>query len=354
MRAVVVHGAHDVRVEEREPVTPGPGEVQVRIAYGGVCGSDLSYYHKGRVGNFVVREPLVVGHEVVGTVLRDGRPADDPDALAPGTPVTLHPATPGTPRPGIEHRPSIWPGGRYLGSAATDPHTQGAMSDLFTARADQIRVLPADLPLERAVLAEPLGVALHAVRRAGGVEGRTVLVSGAGPVGLLAAGAAVALGARSVTVSDLLPEPLAIARELGAEHTVAIGTHEVPAEAFDVVLECSGAPQALTQAVRSAVRGGVVVQVGILPGEPAPVALAELVTREIDLRGAFRFDDEIDDAVRLLAATPALGAVVTHVLDAGDAVAAFELASDARASSKVVLRFDPPATDDRAPHTHGA
>ncbi|WP_298456765.1 zinc-binding dehydrogenase [uncultured Cellulomonas sp.] len=345
MRAVVVHGAQDVRVEERAPVPPGPGEVQVRIAYAGVCGSDLSYVHKGRVGSFVVREPLVVGHEVVGTVLADGRGADHPDALPAGTPVTIHPATPGTPRPGIEHRPSIWPGGRYLGSAATDPHTQGAMSDLFTARADQVRVLPPELPLERAVLAEPLGVALHAVRRAGGVQGRTVLVSGAGPVGLLAAGAAVALGARSVTVSDLLPEPLALARTLGAQHTVAIGDQAVPVEAFDVVLECSGAPQALTQAVRSAVRGGVVVQVGILPGEPAPVALADLVTREIDLRGAFRFDDEIDDAVRLLAATPALGAVVTHVLDADDAVAAFALASDARASSKVVLRFGPPPTD---------
>lgn len=343
MRAVVVHGARDVRVEKREPVAPGADEVQIKIAYGGVCGSDLSYYHKGRVGNFVVQEPLIVGHEVVGTVVLDGRATTDPEhALPPGTPVTIHPATPGTPLPGIEHRPSIWPGGRYLGSAATQPHTQGAMSDLFTARADQLRRIPSDLPLKRAVLAEPLGVALHALRRAGEIKGHRVLISGAGPVGLLAAGAAVTLGARSVVVSDLLANPLAIARTLGAHQTVQVGVEELPVEAFDVVLECSGAPVALTQAVQSCVRGGVVVQVGMLPGEPVPLALAELVSREIDLRGSFRFDDEIEEAVDMLASTPAFDAIVTHVFDAEDAVAAFEMASDARASSKVVLRFEHP------------
>jgi len=135
MRAVVVHGAKDVRVEEREPKAPGPQEVQVRIAYGGICGSDLHYYHEGKVGSFVVREPLVIGHEVVGRVVLDGRVASDADhALVSGTPVTIHPASPGHALAGIEHRPNIWPETRYLGSAATWPHTQGAMSDLFTAR----------------------------------------------------------------------------------------------------------------------------------------------------------------------------------------------------------------------------
>ncbi|MGO1316193.1 MAG: zinc-binding dehydrogenase, partial [Cellulomonadaceae bacterium] len=288
--------------------------VQVRLAYGGVCGSDLHYYQEGKVGNFVVREPLVVGHEVVGRVVADPRAQTDPEhALAPGTPVTIHPATLGTPLPGLEDRPSIWPEGRYLGSAATWPHTQGAMSDLFTARADQIRVLPAGLPLERGVLAEPLGVAL---------------------------------GAAEVTVTDMLAEPLGTARQLGVTRTLQVGVDEIPAQAFDVVVECAGAPAALSQAIQSVVRGGVVVQVGMLPGDARPVALAELVSRGIDLRGSFRFDDEIDQAVELLATHPALGHVVTDVFEPGDAVAAFDRASDARASSKVVLKFDdslPPA-----------
>ena len=340
MRAVVVHGANDIRVEERDPVGPGPNEVQVHIAYAGVCGSDLHYYREGKVGSFVVRHPLVVGHEVVGRVAVDGRAMTDPEtALAPGTPVTIHPATLGEPLPGLEHRPSIWPGGRYLGSAATVPHTQGAMCDLFTARADQIRVLPEDLPLERAVLAEPLGVALHALNRAGGVAGRNVLVSGAGPIGLLTAGAAVALGAAEVTATDMLAEPLVLARGLGVTRTAQVGVDPIPERSFEIVIECSGAPAAFDQAVRSVANGGVVVQVGILPGEPRPYTLAEIISREIDVRGSYRFDNEIDQAVELLVVAPVLGQVVTHVFDVGDTVAAFDRALDSRASSKVVIRF---------------
>ena len=340
MRAVVVHGAKDVRIEEREPAVPGPGEIQVAITHAGVCGSDLHYYNEGKIGNFTVREPLVVGHEVSGRVAYDPRVETDPDhALAPGTPVTIHPGTNGTPVSGLEDRPSIWPGGRYLGSAATWPHTQGAMSDRFTCRVDQIRVLPAELPLERAVLAEPLGVALHAINRAGGVAGKRVLVSGAGPIGLLAAGAAVVLGASEVTITDMLTEPFAIARTLNVSRTLQIGVDEIPREAFDVVLECAGAPAALSQAVQSAARGGVIVQVGMLPGDARPVALSELISREIDLRGAFRFNDEIDDAVEMLAAHAALGTVVTDSFAASDAVAAFVRAADPTRSSKVILTF---------------
>ncbi|MGY1841474.1 MULTISPECIES: zinc-binding dehydrogenase [unclassified Modestobacter] len=341
MRAVVVHGAGDLRVEERTPRAPGPDEIQIQIAYAGVCGSDLHYYRSGRVGAFEVREPLVVGHEVVGRVLRDGREATDPGAaLATGTPVTLHPATPGQRLPGLEHRPSVWPNTRYLGSAATLPHTQGAMSDLFTARVDQVRVLPASLPLERAVLAEPLGVALHALNRAGGVRGRSVLVSGAGPIGLLVAGAAVASGATDVALCDVLAEPLERGAPLGVSRTFRSGVDTIPAEEFDVVLECAGVPAALDQAIRSVARGGVVVQVGILPGEARPYDLSAVVSREIDVRGSFRFDGELDEAIAMLDATPALGSVVTDLFAAGDAVSAFDRAADARASSKVVIRFD--------------
>jgi L-idonate 5-dehydrogenase len=330
-KAVVAHGAGDIRVEDRTVPAPGPGEVLVRVAYAGICGSDLSYYRHGAVGNFVVREPMVLGHEVSGTVVAGG-------SFEPGTPVTIHPASPGQSLPSIAGRPNIWPGSAYLGSAATTPHQQGAMSGYTIAREDQIRVLPADLPLRRAALAEPLGVALHAIARSGGVEGKSVLISGAGPVGLLATAAAIELGATSVAVSDLLPEPLAIARTLGAQRTVQVGVGELEPESFDVVLECSGAPAGLSAAVSAAARGGVVVQVGILPGEARPVALADLISKEVDLRGSFRFDDEITDAVALLAGSDRFDAVVTDVFDIADAPAAFDRAADPRASAKVLVQ----------------
>lgn len=339
MRAVVVHGAGDLRVEDRPVPEPGTGEVLVAVSHVGICGSDLGYYRHGRVGAFQVTEPLVIGHEVAGRIVRDTTGTH----LA-GTPVTVHPASPGTPEQAIVHRPSIWPGARYLGSAATVPHTQGAGQDLLVVRADQVRALPAGLPLSTGALAEPLAVGLHAIARAGGVAGLRVLVSGAGPVGLLAAGAAVALSAQ-VAVADLLPRPLEVARALGVVATVDLTRDQPPAEGFDVVLECAGAPAALDTALRSVRRGGTVVSVGMLPAEPRPYTLAALVAREIDLRGSFRFDDEIDQAVELLAAHPALAAVVTDVLDAEDAVAAFGRAADPAASSKVLLRFAGGAED---------
>lgn len=340
MRAVVVHGANDIRIEERMPVPPRAGEIQLQIEFAGICGSDLHYFREGRVGAFEVREPLVVGHEVVGRVAADPRAELDPgSALQPGTPVAVHPATPGTPVAHLKDRMSIWPGGRYLGSAATFPHTQGAMSDLVTVRTDQVRVLPQDLPLSRAVLSEPLAVGLHAIRRAGGVAGKRVLVSGAGPIGLLAATACVIQGAEQVTVSDMLSEPLELAHELGVDRTIRIGSQDVPSQAFDVVLECAGAPAALGQAVQAVSRGGVVVQVGSLPAGAHPVDLSAIVSREIDIRGAFRFDDELDEAIVMLAERAAFAAIVTDVFDVTDALAAFERAGDPRASSKVVLRF---------------
>lgn len=342
MTAVVVHGAGDLRVEDRPVPMPQEGEVLVRTEYVGVCGSDLAYYRAGAVGDFAIREPLVVGHEVVGRV------ASDPSGtFAPGTPVAVHPATPGRRLAGQESRPNIWPGSRYLGSAATLPHTQGAMSEFFSVRTGQLRVLPDDLPMRRAVLAEPLGVALHALNRAGGVDGRRLLVSGAGPVGLLVAGAAKALGASHVTVADLLDEPLARARQVGADEVCRSDRDALPGGAFDIALECSGAPAALGTALEASAWGGTVVQVGILPGEPRPVALAPLISREIDLRGSFRFIDEIDEAIVLLATTPDLGLVLSDVFPVGEALAAFDRACDATASAKVAVRF--PAADAAGP-----
>ncbi|SER93197.1 L-idonate 5-dehydrogenase [Propionibacterium cyclohexanicum] len=339
MTAVVAHGAGDMRLEQRPIPEPAPGEVLVRVAYVGVCGSDLGYYRAGRVGAFAIREPLVVGHEVVGRV-----ETDPSGTLAAGTAVAVHPATPGEHLPGLDGRPNIWPQSRYLGSAATLPHTQGAMSQFFSPRADQLRVLPDGLPLDRAVLAEPLGVALHAINRAGGVGGRRLLVSGAGPVGLLVAGAAKALGARHVAVVDLFDEPLARARQVGADEVFRSDRDALPTGGFETVIECSGAPAALTAALDAAAWGATVVQVGILPGDARPVALAPLIAREIDLRGSFRFIDEIDHAITLLAENPSLGHVITDVFDARDAVAAFDRASDSRASAKVAVRFDTPAS----------
>lgn len=335
MRAVFIDGADRIAVREVPVPEPAGDEVRIRVARVGVCGSDLHYYVDGANGEYVVREPLVPGHEVSGTV-----DCDPSGELPVGTPVTVHPARFGTEVPGTSGAPHLWPGGSYLGSAATWPHTQGAMADLLVVDRGMVRALPKPLGVDAAVLAEPLGVALHAATRAGELVGARVLVSGSGPIGLLAVAAAKARGAEHVTVSDVLAEPLDRARGLGADETTRIGEASLPREAFDVVFECSAAPTAISAATVAVRRRGVIVQVGMVPNEPRGVNLAALISKEVDLRGAFRFADEIDEAVALLAAKPQIGRVVTHVVPVAEVRRAFDTARDSAASGKVVVCFD--------------
>ncbi|WP_040157562.1 L-idonate 5-dehydrogenase [Nigerium massiliense] len=332
MKALLIHGKDDLRLEEVPTPEPGEGQVRLRMAYGGICGSDLHYYFQGANGEYVVREPLVPGHEVSGTV-----DLDPSGELAPGTPVTVHPATFGTSEAGVEDRRHLWPGGTYLGSASTNPHTQGGMSEYLIVQDFMVRPLPDGLSLKLAALAEPLGVGLHAINLAGGVQGKRVLVSGSGPIGLLLTAAAATLGAAEITSTDVLDGPLERARAVGATHTINVSSEEIPAMSYDVVFECSGVAGAVSPALAAVRRAGTVVQVGMVPNEPRPINLAPFVSKEVTYLGSFRFNDEIDQAVQLLTEHPNLGDVVTHVLPAEDAVEAFAIAKDSETSGKVLV-----------------
>lgn len=332
MKALAIHGKEDIRWEAREVPTPGDGEVRLRVNYVGICGSDLHYYFHGANGEYTIREPLTPGHELSGVV-----DLDPSGRLAPGTPVTVHPARYGPVVAGLEDHPHLRPGGDYFGSAAADPHRQGGASEMLIVEEQMIRVLPEGLSLERAALAEPLAVAIHAVGLAGDITGRRVLVIGAGPIGLLVVAAALHAGAAVVGASDVRTEPLDRAQALGATEVSLVGRDTIENESYDVVFECSGVGVALTQAVRAARRAGSIVQVGMLPNADIGVNLAPMLAKELTIRGAFRFSTEIDDAVRLLAESDALDAVVSHVIPASDAVRAFELARDSSASAKVLL-----------------
>lgn len=332
MKALAIHGKEDIRWEDREVPTPGDGEVRLRVSYVGICGSDLHYYFHGANGEYTIREPLTPGHELSGVV-----DLDPSGRLAPGTPVTVHPARYGPEVPGLEDHPHLRPGGDYFGSAAANPHRQGGASELLIVEDHMVRVLPASLPLERAALAEPLAVAIHAVSLAGDIAGKRVLVIGAGPIGLLVVAAALEAGAAVVGASDVREEPLDRAQALGATEVSLVGRDTIENESYDVVFECSGVGVALTQAVRAARRVGTIVQVGMLPNAEIGVNLAPMLAKELTIRGAFRFSTEIDDAVALLAESDALDSVISHVLPASDAVQAFELARDSSASAKVLL-----------------
>ncbi|WP_369270021.1 L-idonate 5-dehydrogenase [Streptomyces sp. R11] len=341
MLGCVIHGPGDLRVEELPVPAPGPGQALVAVRYGGVCGSDLHYWLHGGVGDFRLREPMVLGHEVVGTVVSYGSPGDSGPAA--GTAVAVHPATPcGVCPECVDGRRNVCRDTRYLGSAARFPHVQGGFAAQVVVPVDQLRPLPAGLGLRRATLAEPLSVALHAVRRAGDLAGRHVLVTGAGPIGCLVVAAAKAAGAGRVTVTDLLPTALEYARIAGAQTLVRADDPDDagrPSE-VDVAIEASGVAAGLDTCLRLVRRGGVVVQLGMLPAGRSPFAGNLVVSREIELRGAFRFDTEFDGALELLAAEASFDGLVSAVVPVREAEAAFTLAADRSSSCKVLLDFE--------------
>ncbi len=345
MLAAVLHGAHDLRVEHRDDPAPGAGEVLLRVAAGGICGSDLSYFNKGGVGDFKLREPLTLGHEVSGTV---AALAPDVDGPPPGTRVAINPSRPclrcGFCRAG---RGNLCRAMRFLGSAALTPHVQGGFSQHLAVRADQCVPIPDTMSFEVAACAEPLAVALHAVARAGTLTGRQVLIAGAGPIGLLCLAAALHAGAAAVTITDLCDPPLAVAHRMGAARTVNVGQEPDRLDAlagrdggFDVAIEATGAAVSVARMPHLVRPGGRIVQLGMLPPGPVPLPVNLLMAREIDLVGSFRFHDAFDIAVAALASGRIdIAPILSARFPLADAGEAFAMAGDRTRAIKVQIEI---------------
>ncbi|MGI4896902.1 MAG: zinc-binding dehydrogenase, partial [Janthinobacterium lividum] len=337
--AVVVHAAGDLRVEDVPLREPAGHEAVVRIAYGGICGTDLHYVSEGRIGESLLREPMVLGHEVVGTVEVAAANGGGP---AVGTAVAVHPAA-STDRdaPHPPGRPNLSAAITYLGSAARFPHVAGAFAQRVVRDAAMLRPLPVGLDLRRAAIAEPAAVAWHAVNRAGDVAGKRAFVVGCGPIGLLVIAVLLRAGAAEVIACDVHPAALERAAVLGAHRGVlATDADAVRAVAADVVFESSGVPRGFGSALDGAARGATLVMVGLQPPGEVPVALSRAITAELDLRGSFRFVEEIDDVLVALGdGSLDVDAVITHEFPAARAQEAFDVARDAASSGKVLLRF---------------
>lgn len=339
--AVVAHAAGDLRLEQVPLRRPHPDEALIEIAYGGICGSDLHYWLHGAAGESILTAPMVLGHEVVGTVRQA---AADGSGPAEGCPVAVHPARPGAGDGTIRYppnRPNLSPAGTYLGSAARLPHTDGAFVRYISLATHMLRPLPPALSLRTAAVTEPASVAWHAVQRAGEVSGRRILVMGAGPIGALAIAVLKWAGAGEIVAVDLHARPLEVASTLGASRTLLAGqTDEMAGIDADIVIESSGSSAGLAAAIRAATRGGRIVMVGLLPPGDSPVAMSLAISRELELIGSFRFNDEIDHVVQALAdGSLYVDPVISHEFHVSRMQEAFEVARDAARSSKVLLTF---------------
>ena len=215
MKAAVLHGPRDIRIESFRQPELAPGMVLLRSRCVGICGSDQHYFEHGNCGPFVPDRPFVLGHEVAAEI---ATVADDVANLSTGQHVAVNPAR----NCGLCHyckagRINLCSRNIMLGSASTTPPTNGGLAEFVVVRADQCHALPDGVDESLGAMIEPFAVALHAVKRAGSVAGRRVLVTGAGAIGLLAAMTARAFGAAPVAISDVVPERRAKAQELGID-----------------------------------------------------------------------------------------------------------------------------------------
>ncbi|MFB2594491.1 L-idonate 5-dehydrogenase [Paracoccus sp. p4-l81] len=342
MKAIVIHAARDLRIEDRPDEAPGPGQIALRLATGGVCGSDLHYYNHGGFGAVRLREPMILGHEVSAYVTALGAGVT---GFQPGQLVAVSPSRPCG---GCDYchqgLPNHCLNMRFYGSAMPFPHIQGAFRETLVADASQCVDATGLTPAE-AAMAEPLAVTLHATMRAGTMLGKRVLVTGCGPIGVLSILAARRAGAAEIVATDLSDFTLSLAVKAGADRVIntgtdpdALATYAAGKGTFDVLYECTGVAAALSSGIAAMRPRGVILQLGL--GGDMSLPMMAITAKELDLRGSFRFHPEFATGVglmqkRLIDVRP----LITHSVPLADAETAFRLASDRSQAMKAQIVF---------------
>lgn len=338
MKAIVIHSPLDIRIDDIAEPAFGADDVKVKVDAGGICGSDLHYYRHGGFGATRIREPMVLGHEIAGTIVGVGANVNH---LSVGQIVAINPSHPcGRCSYCLKGQRNLCLDMRFYGSAMRFPHVQGGFCEYIVCDAVQAHPVQAGISAAEAAFAEPLAVSLHAVRVAGSLVGKNVLVTGAGPIGALTVAAARYAGARTITATDIVDAPLAVAKAVGADRTINVASDEdaLGEDNFDVMFEAAGSARTIARAAMTVARGGTIVQIG--QGAEAILQMSQFVTREISLKGAFRFDDEFALAVTLIDQKRIdVGALLTGTFPIEDVREAFEMASDKERSMKVQLAF---------------
>lgn len=342
MKAIVAHAAKDLRLEERDRPVPGAGQVLIRMQAGGICGSDLHYYQHGGFGVVRLKEPMILGHEVSGIVETLG---DGVTELQAGQLVAVSPSRPcGACEYCRSGKQNHCLNMRFYGSAMPFPHIQGAFQEWLVADVTQCAVADG-LTAAEAAMAEPLSVVLHAARTAGDLLGKRVLVTGCGPIGLLAVLVARAAGAAQIVATDIQDFTTDMALTVGADaaHNVATDPASLDVYAggkghFDVLFECTGVAAVVASTIPVLRPGATMMQLGL--GGDMTLPVQAMTAKELVFIGSFRFHAEFFAAVDLMRQGRLdVKPLVTHSVPLADMQFAFDLASDRSQAVKVQVNF---------------
>ena len=343
MKAAVIHAAKHLRIEEREPEAVGAGQVEVAIEAGGICGSDLHYYNHGGFGTVRVREPMILGHEVAGTI---GALGEGVSHLSVCDRVAVSPSRPCNScaycLKGLQNHCFNM---QFYGSAMPMPHIQGAFRQRLVAETWQCHKVADGISINEAAFAEPFAVTLHAVNRAGSLLDKRVLVTGCGPIGALAIIAARLHGAREIVATDVMDAVLQKALSIRADRVINVANDAAALDEyltnkgyFDVQFEASGNEMAVRSGLDLLRPRGMLVQLGL--GGDVSIPQNTIVTKEIEIRGTFRFHDEFGLAVDLINQNRVnFASLLTEIYPIDDAVQAFQAAGDRSRAMKVQLSF---------------
>ena len=302
MKALKIHGAMDLRIEDFHLEELTPNQVQISVAMGGICGTDLHYYKHGGFGQIKLREPMVLGHEVSGHISKLGSKVTN---LAIGQLVSVSPSRPcNNCEFCLEGSQNHCLNMQFYGSAMPFPHIQGAFRE--TLIAEDYQCIPADgLSAGEAAMAEPLAVCLHAINQAGNIFGKKILITGSGPIGTLCVLSARRAGAEKIVVTDISDNALGFSNSVGADMIINTLTNydqlekfQVGKGTFDFAIECSGSASGINDAIKSLKPKGTLIQLGL--GGDILMPLVAVTTKELNIKGSFRFHSEFQLAVKMM------------------------------------------------------
>lgn len=304
VKAGVLEKPHVFGIKEVEIPDPGPNEILVKTKAVGICGSDVHYYVEGRIGSYIVNEPLILGHETAGVVAKVG---SNVTHLKEGDRVALEPGVPCGCTDFVKRGLyNLCPSIRFFAT----PPVHGTFAEYFVHDANYAFKLPDNVSFEEGAMCEPLSVGIHAARQGGIGLGSRVLITGAGPIGLVNVLAARAAGAGIIAVVETHKNRLSMAKECGATHVIeSFEQAKILSEldkitdhtGVDVVIECSGAGPAAQTAVKALKPGGTLVFVGLFSQLEVPMDLNAITQKELTYKGVFRYRNTYPTAIDLMA-----------------------------------------------------